>query len=115
MPRKYFCIIRSIFTIKSVKRKTIIFYKNYICFAIYLILYFVIIVFAYNAFYFKLVFARLSLYILHNFFSLDSRIIIDFAFRNNILNIFIFCRSTQLIKNVHVDFLRTLFANSISY
>lgn len=115
MLRKYFCATRPVFTAECVERKTIILYENHTCSAMCSILHFVIIVFAHNAFHLRLVFAELTSYILHNFFSSDDRIIIDFAFRDDILDILIFCRSTRSMKSVHVDSFRALFANSISY
>ena len=115
MLRKYFCVTKSIFFIKCVKRKIIILYENYIYFTMCLILYFVIIIFAYNAFYFRLVFVKLISYILHNFFNLYNRIIINFVFKNDILNILIFRRLIRLIKNVYVNFLKALFVNLTSY
>jgi len=79
------------------------------------ILHFVIIVFAHNAFHFRLVFIELILNILHNFFNLNDRIIINFVFRNDILKILIFRCFTRLMKSVHVNSFKTLFANLISY
>lgn len=115
MSREYFCTTRSVFIIKSVERKIIILYENHTCFAMCSIFHFMIFVFAYNAFHFKFVFIELISYILHNFFSLNDRIIINFVFRNDIFNIFIFRRLTRLMKNVHVNSFKTLFANLISY
>lgn len=79
------------------------------------ILHFVIIAFAYNAFYLRLVSARLISYILHNFFSSDGRIIINFAFRDDIFKISIFRRSTRFIKDIYVNPLKALSVNLISY
>lgn len=62
------------------------------------ILYFVIIVFVYNAFYSRLVFVGLILYFLYNFFSLDDRITINFVFRDNILKISIFRRFIRILR-----------------
>ena len=79
------------------------------------ILHFVAIAFAHNAFHPRLVSAGLTPYTLHNFSSPDGRITIDFAFRDDILEIPIFRRSTRSIEGVHVDPLKALSANSISY
>jgi len=73
------------------------------------------IAFTYNAFYPRLVSARLTLYTLHNFSSLDGRITIDFAFRDDILEILIFRRSTRLIEGVYINPLKALSINLISY
>jgi len=67
--------------------------------------------FAHNAFHPRLVFAGLTPYTLHNFSSLDGRITIDFAFKDDILEILVFRRSTRSIEGVHVDPVRALSAN----
>ena len=79
------------------------------------ILHFVIIIFAYNIFYFRFVFVKLISYTLHSFFSSDDRIIIDFVFKDDILNISVFRCFTHFIKNVHVNSVKTLFVNSIFF
>ena len=79
------------------------------------ILHFVAIAFAHNAFHPRLVSAGLTPHTLHNFSSPDGRITIDFAFRDDILELLIFRRSTRSIEGVHVDPLKALSANSISY
>ncbi|KAI4260744.1 MAG: hypothetical protein LQ352_000136 [Teloschistes flavicans] len=51
---------------------------------------------------------------LHDFVSPDGRITIDFAFKDDILEIPIFRRSTRSIEGIHVDPRLALSANSIS-
>lgn len=63
----------------------------------------------------RLVSTGLTLYTLHNFSSPDGRITIDFAFRDDILKVPIFRRSTLSMEGVHDDPLKALPANSISY
>ncbi len=115
MRRKSPCIRRLVFTAESAGRKTITLYENPTCPAMCPILHFVAIAFAHNAFHPRLVSAGLTPYTLHNFSSPDGRITIDFAFRDDILEIPIFRRSTRSIEGVHVDPLKALSANSISY
>lgn len=100
------------FTAKSARRKTITLYENHTCPAMCPILHFVAIAFAHNAFHPRLVSAGLTL---HNFSSPDGRITIDFAFRDDILEIPIFRRSTRSLEGVRVDPVKALSANSISY
>lgn len=71
--------------------------------------------FAHDAFHPRLVSAGLILYTLYSFSSLDGRITIDFAFRDDILEILVFRYSTRSIKGVHVDPIKALSANLISY
>ncbi|KAL8776435.1 MAG: hypothetical protein Q9194_003154 [Teloschistes cf. exilis] len=95
--------------------KTITLYENHTCPAMCPILHFVAIAFAHNAFHPRLMSAGLNPYSLHNFFTPDGPITIDFAFRDDILEIPIFRRATRSIEGIHVDPLRAQFANSISY
>ena len=76
---------------------------------------FVAIAFAHNAFHPRLVSAGLTPYTLHSSSSSDGRITIDFIFRDDILEISIFRRSTRSIEGVHVDLFKALSANSVSY
>lgn len=115
MRRKSPCIRRLVFTTESAGRKTITLYENPTCPAMCPILHFVAIVFAHNAFHPRLVSVELTPYTLHNFSSPDGRITIDFALRDDILKIPIFRRFTRSMEGVHVDPLKALFANSISY
>ena len=71
--------------------------------------------FAYNAFYFRLVSAGLTLYTLYSFFSLNGRITIDFAFKDDILEILVFYYSIRSIEGIYINFIKALSANSISY
>ena len=95
--------------------KIIIFYKNLTSPAMYLIFYFIAITFADNAFYPRLINAGLSPHSLYNFLSPDSRITIDFTFKNNILEIPIFSCFQQSIQGLRVDFKRAFSANFISF
>lgn len=79
------------------------------------ILHFVAIAFADNAFHPKLVTAGLNSRILHSFSCPDGRITIDFAFRDDILDIPIFRHTTRSIQGPRIDPLKALSANSISY
>ena len=115
MRRKFSRIKKVMFVVKSARRKIITLYENHICFAMCSILHFVTIVFAHNVVHLRLVFVELTSYILHNISSLDDRITIDFAFRNDILKILIFRRSIRSLKRVHVDFVKTLFVNLILF
>lgn len=78
------------------------------------ILHFVAIAFAHNAFHPRLVSTGLNPSRLHDFVSPDGRITIDFAFKDDILEIPIFRRSTRSIEGIHVDPRLALSANSIS-
>lgn len=79
------------------------------------ILYFVAIAFAHNGFRLRLMSAGLTLFTLYSFSSLYGRIIIDFAFRDDILEIPVFRCSTRSIEGVHVNPIKALSANLISY
>ena len=115
MRRKFPYIERAIFTTKDVVRKTITLYENDICPVKCPIFYFVAMAFAHNAFHPRLVPAGLTPYTLHKFSSPGGRITIDFAFRDNILEIPVFRRFTRSIESVNNDLIKALSANSISY
>ena len=115
MRYKFLYIKKAVFTIKGIGRKTITLYENYIYFIICPIFYFVAIAFAYNAFYPKLIFAGLTPYTLYSFSSLNGRIIIDFAFKDNILKILVFRYFIRFIKGIYINPIKALSANSISY
>ena len=106
---------RAVFTAKSARRKTITLYENHTCPAICPILHFVSMTFAHHDFHPRLLSAGLTPYNLHNFSKPDGRIAIEFAFRDDILEIPVFRRSTRSIQVVHVDPVKALSANSISY
>ena len=103
------------FTTNGAGRKTITLYENHTCPAMCPILHFVAMAFAYQAFHPRLVSAGLTPHTLHSFSSPDGRITIDFAFRDDILEIPVFRRSTRSMEGVHVDSVKALSANSISY
>ena len=115
MRRKFPHTERALFTAKGAGRKSISLYENHTCPALCPILHFVAMAFAHNAFHSGLVSSGLTLYTLHSFSSPDGRVTIDFAFNDDILEIPVFRCSTHSVEGVHVDSVKALFANSISY
>ena len=73
------------------------------------------IAFAHNAFNLRLVSAELTLYTLYNSSSLGGPITINFTFRDDILEILIFYRSTYPIEGIYINSIRDLLANLISF
>ena len=117
MHREIYCVMKLVASpmLNICAKKTITLYKNQTCPAMCLILHFVAIAFAHNAFYPRLVAAGLSPHTLHSFFSPDGQITINFTSKDNVLDIPVFRRSKQSLKGVHVDLSKALSANSISY
>jgi len=80
-----------------------------------LIVHFAAFAFTDNAFHFDLVNAELTPYNMHDFCSPSDRIIIDFNFCDDILNVSIFCHFKQNLKNINVDSIKALSASFIAH
>jgi len=79
------------------------------------IVHFAALAFADNAFHPDLVNAGLTPYNMHDFCSPSGRITIDFNFRDDILDVPVFRRSKQNLKDVNVDPIKALSASSIAH